>query len=61
MKPKSVEVWWHLKGIEIPKQHATRTDELLQLIVEALQAYGQLGHSELTKGVHVHITAPRFV
>lgn len=58
MKPKSVEVWWHLESIEIPKEHASRTDELLQLIVEALHAYGSLGRSELTKAVHVKL-APR--
>jgi hypothetical protein len=61
MKPKSVEVWWHLESIEIPKQHASRTDDLLQLIVEALQAYGHLGRSELAKAVHVNVIAPRFI
>jgi hypothetical protein len=60
-QPHSVEVWWNFELIEIPKQHATRTDELLQLITEALQAYGINGRSELTKAVHVSLTAPKFV
>jgi hypothetical protein len=60
-QPNSIEVWWALERIEIPKQHAARTDELLQLITEALQAYGINGHSELTKAVHVTVIAPTFV
>lgn len=61
MKPKTIEVWWHLERIEIPKQHATRADELLQLITEALEAYGSLGQIELTKAVYVNVIAPTFI
>lgn len=60
-QPKSVEVWWNLERIEIPRQHATRTDELLDISIEALQAYGINGRGELTKAVHVSLTAPTFI
>lgn len=58
--PKSVEVWWTLEGIVIPKQHANRAGELMGLIEEALTVWGALGNTHLTKAVHIKSPAPVF-
>jgi hypothetical protein len=61
MQPHSLEVFWKITRIEIPAAHASRADEFMQWIREALVAHGHFGYIELTKKTDFSLTQPRFI
>lgn len=61
MQPHTLEVFWKITKIAIPRQQASRVDEFMQWIKEALIAHGHFGYIELTKNTNVDLAQPKLV
>jgi hypothetical protein len=58
--PNGVDVSWNVQSITIAKSEASRADQLLKALRDALLAYGSLGNPDVVKSVRINMTDPSF-
>lgn len=59
--PDGAVIKWIISSVQIPKELAGRSEEILAWLHEALMLYGNLGDPEITKRTSVKLPSPVFV
>lgn len=58
---RSVEIDWDITSVKLPRRHAAAGPHCLELVRQALQAYGYYGDPTLTREVRVKLPPPTFI